>query len=144
MWTNHVINGLLGFASGVAVATGTFAFILVIGIIPRFLGWARLGEHVITIENVVICGVIYGAAYSLFPISWHSSWNHILLAVGGISMGVFVGCISGALAEILHTFPILFRRMRIKVGLPWVMGAMALGKMVGSLFYFLNGYSATG
>lgn len=140
MWTSHLINGVMGLASGVAVATGTFAFILVIGILPRFLGWGRLGEYVILVENVVTLGVIYGAIYSLFPI--HCTWqiNHVLLAVGGLSMGVFVGCISGALAEILHTFPIMFRRLRVKVGLPWVMGAMALGKLTGSLFYFFCGY----
>jgi stage V sporulation protein AB len=51
-----------------------------------------------------------------------------------------VGCIAVALAEILNTFPILFRRMSIKRGLSFMMLAMALGKMAGSLYYFLCGY----
>ena len=66
-----------------------------------------------------------------------------VMAVYGISAGVFVGCIAAALAEILNTLPILFRRTKIKRGLPWIMTAMALGKMCGGLFYFLCGYGGS-
>jgi hypothetical protein len=35
----------------------------------------------------------------------------------------------------------MFRRLHLKEGLEWVMTAMALGKLVGSLFYFFCGYA---
>ena len=60
----------------------------------------------------------------------------------GISAGIFVGSIAVALAEILNTFPITFRRMGLKVGLFWVMLAMAAGKVAGSLYYFLGNFKA--
>ena len=44
--------------------------------------------------------------------------------------------------EILNTFPITFRRMGLKVGLFWVMLAMAAGKVAGSLYYFLGNFKA--
>ena len=54
--------------------------------------------------------------------------------------GILVRCIAVALAEILNTFPILFRRLYINRGLSGVMIAMALGKMAGSFYYFFFGY----
>ena len=50
--------------------------------------------------------------------------------------GIFVGCIAVALAEILNTFPIIFRRFQIKEGLSWIMLFMAFGKCAGAFWYF--------
>jgi len=47
-----------------------------------------------------------------------------------------VGCIAVALAEILNTFPIIFRRFQIKEGLSWIMLFMAFGKCAGAFWYF--------
>ena len=82
MWIKHLFLGFIGLASGVGVAAGTFAFIIVIG------------------------------------------------------AGIFVGCIAVALAEILNTFPIIFRRFQIKEGLSWIMLFMAFGKCAGAFWYF--------
>lgn len=62
----------------------------------------------------------------------------LLLCVYGLSAGIFVGCIAVALAEILNTFPIMFRRIGLKTGLPWVMLFMALGKSAGAFYYFMK------
>lgn len=35
MWIKHLFLGFIGLASGVGVAAGTFAFIIVIGVVPR-------------------------------------------------------------------------------------------------------------
>uniref|UniRef100_UPI003FEEB33F stage V sporulation protein AB n=1 Tax=Agathobacter sp. TaxID=2021311 RepID=UPI003FEEB33F len=70
-------------------------------------------------------------------ISWMA---HVMIAIYGLAAGIFVGCIAVALAEILNTFPILFRRLYINRGLSWVMIAMAFGKLAGSMYYFFCGY----
>lgn len=59
-----------------------------------------------------------------------------LLILYGFCAGIFVGCVAVALAEILKALPIFLRRVRMKEGLPWVVLFMALGKMLGSFFYF--------
>ena len=59
-----------------------------------------------------------------------------LLILYGFSAGIFVGCVAVALAEILKALPIFLRRVRMKEGLPWLVLFMALGKMLGSFFYF--------
>ena len=64
--------------------------------------------------------------------------GHILLGIYGICAGLFVGCVAVALAEILKTFPVIFRRTKVKVGLWVILWFMALGKTAGSLFYFIR------
>lgn len=139
MLIRHIFMGLCGLAAGVGVSAGTFAFLIVIGAIPRMIGKCNRAAETIHFENAIICGGIVGNVLSLFP-GLSVPLGPPLLCLYGFSAGIFVGCIAVALAEILNTFPITFRRMRIKEGLPWVMLAMALGKCVGSFWYFLGGY----
>jgi stage V sporulation protein AB len=141
MWQLHGIMGALGFCAGAAVSAGTFAFLLVIGILPRMMCKANVKEHVLLLENIVIAGVIYGNIKSTVSWSLALPFGHAAAALFGLSAGIFVGQIAAALAEILHTFPIMFRRLHLKEGLEWVMAAMALGKLLGSLFYFFCGYA---
>ena len=144
MFLRSVFNCIVGFSSGLGVAAGTFAFLLVIRVIPRMLQKANLEHKAIYIENIVFRGILFGTILSLF--NWKKKWlfellGKTVLTFFGISAGIFTGCISVALAEILDTFPIFFRRLKIheeyNEGLLFV---FALGKMIGSLFFFLAGY----
>lgn len=143
MWTRHILMAVFVFFCGTAVSAGTFAFLLVIGVVPRMIKKMNLGKHIISIENALILGILTGAVFSViewqarFPVVWV---GHLILALYGMIAGIFVGCIAVALAEILNTFPIMFRRMYINRGLSYIMIAMALGKMIGSFYYFCCGY----
>lgn len=159
MWIRHVMLAFLAFLAGVGVSAGTFAFILVIGVVPRILRRTNLARRVLLVESMIQAGGIIGNVLSVCYVSDLFIWQpavyfsdsaggmllrgmgHLLIAVYGICAGIFVGCISVALAEILNTFPILFKRFHLKRGLQWVMLMMALGKFVGALFYFATGYS---
>lgn len=135
---------ITGLCAGVGIAAGTFAFLLVIRVIPRVVQKAKLEHKIVYIENVVYRGIVFGTIVSLY--SWKQKWmlelfGNAILLVFGVSAGVFVGCLSVALAEILDTFPIFFRRIRMKEEkLRPLLFAMALGKMAGSLFFFFMGY----
>ena len=64
-----------------------------------------------------------------------------MLTIFGMSAGIFVGCLAVALAEILDTFPIFFRRLNLKDEFgETLLFVMAIGKMLGSLFFFFAGY----
>ena len=127
MFLRHIFMAGLATACGIAVSAGTFAFLLVIGVIPRMIKRCNFGERILMVENTVILGVLTGAVFSVME--WKAQLPYL-----------FVGCIAVALAEILNTFPILFRRLYINRGLSGVMIAMALGKMAGSFYYFFFGY----
>ena len=65
--------------------------------------------------------------------------GQLLLAAAGLSCGIFVGCLVMSLAETLKALPVLSRRLRLAVGLPYLILAIAAGKCAGSLYYFLHG-----
>jgi len=144
MSLNSIACILIGFCSGIGVSAGTFAFLLVIRVIPRMVQKAKLGHKLIFIENKIIQGILFGTVLSLF--TWRKRWlfellGRTLLTFYGLSAGIFAGCISVALAEILDTFPIFFRRIKMNPNLCEVLlFVMAVGKLIGSLFYFLGGY----
>lgn len=134
----------VGLCAGIGISAGTFAFLLVVRVIPRIIQKAKLEYKIISIENAVVLGVIFGTILSLF--SWEKRWlfqiiGETVLILYGISAGIFVGCLAVALAEILDTFPIFFRRIHLKEGYSsMLILIMALGKMAGSFFFFLTGY----
>ncbi len=110
-----------------------------------------MNRKIIVVENVIILGTIFGCIMSLWEralsdsasasaASILSGIGHFLIALYGISAGIFVGGIAVSLAEILHTFPIIFRRFHLTEGLSWIMCAMAIGKVCGALFSFYGGY----
>ena len=144
MFLKSIFLIFVGLCSGIGIAAGTFAFLLVIRVIPRMVQKAKLEHKIIYIENVVFRGILFGTILSLF--TWKKKWlfallGRSILTIAGLSAGIFVGCIAVALAEILDTFPIFFRRLHLKDDVGTVMlFVMAIGKMLGSLFYFLTGY----
>ena len=142
---SHIFMFIASFLAGSAVSAGTFAFIIVIGIMPRILRRSKMTD-VLFLENVIIAGVIAGNLLSLWDkklFTFPYLVGHLIVVVYGVCTGMFVGCMSVALAEILHTFPIIFRRTKLKIGLSAVVYAMAAGKLLGSLFYFVMGYFRT-
>lgn len=144
MFLKSVFMIVTGLASGLGVAAGTFAFLVVISIIPRMVQKAKLEHKIIYIENIIFRGIIFGTVLSLF--TWKKKLlftilGRSMLTIFGISAGIFVGCLAVALAEILDTFPIFFRRLHIKESFgKWMLFSMAMGKLIGSLFFFLTGY----
>ena len=136
MWIKQIFLAFIGLASGAAIAAGVFSFIISVGVVPRIIGKSRTAADIIAYENtVILCGTV-GNIVSLFtPGLFGGIWSVMLF---GLSAGIFTGCLAVALAEILNTFPIMFRRFGIKEGLTWIMFSMALGKMAGALYFYAN------
>lgn len=136
MWMKEIFLGFVGLASGAAISAGVFSFIISIGVVPRIIGKSRTAADIIVYENAVLLGGTFGNLFSLF--SWQLHLGIWLVVVFGLSAGIFTGCLAVALAEILNTFPIMFRRFGIKEGLSWLLFSMALGKSVGALYFYAN------
>lgn len=140
MYIGHIFLGLIGLAAGFAVAGGTFAFLIVVGVVTRMIGKSNGASEILRYETAIILGGIAGCILSVFTqlrFSCGAFFASAILMIYGLSAGIFVGGIAVSLAEILDTFPIVFRRIRLKSGLFWIVSFMALGKMTGSLVYFL-------
>lgn len=138
---------LLGGAAGIATSAGLMAILITLGVIPRIMGRMQLAENVFLIETMLTIGGVAGCVLSFGMGNWTLGLGHkgiagilgqLLLGVYGIGAGVFVGCQAIALAEILNIFPIMFRRMKLQIGLPVILLVMAAGKIVGAWISFFS------
>lgn len=136
MWIKEIFLAFCGLVFGSAVAAGTFAFILIIGVVPRLIGKCHRAAGTMLFETIIILGTTTGCVWSTFP-QMPIPFGTFMLMIFGLSAGIFVGCIALALAEILDAYPILFRRIKVKQGLNLMIFAVALGKMIGSFYFFL-------
>ena len=60
MFLNHILLGFLGIAFGGAVAAGTFAFVIVIGVVPRMIGKCnRAANTLLEISSPCFCRCIF-------------------------------------------------------------------------------------
>ena len=55
----------------------------------------------------------------------------------GFAGGTFVGLLAAGLTEVLNVFPILAKRVRIEDRIVYLIMAIVLGKITGSLFQWL-------
>ena len=136
MWEKQVLLAVLGFSAGAGIAAGLFSMIVGLGIISDLADRTHTGRYVTFYEDCLVLGGILG------NLCWIYGWNLRtmiwMLPVYGLFSGIFVGCWSMALAEALNIFPVLFRRLKITRGIPYIILAMGIGRGIGSLIYFWN------
>lgn len=152
IFIKHLSMAIIGLASGGIVAAGVFAFLAVIGVFPRLIGKTKTWDHIWLYETVIILGGAFGNVMDIYelPIPVPEILSPILgtggaAAAGGVvtgvigfSIGVFVGCLVMSLAETLQALPVISRRIHLAVGFQYLILSIALGKMTGSLFYFVT------
>lgn len=128
-----------GLSSGMLVASGVFAFIAAIGIVPRMAKRTQTERFLRFYEDVIVVGGLFGAT-AMF-VDYRFLQLPPLIGLYGFCTGVFIGVLAMALTEVLNVMPILLRRARLTKGLPWLVLAFALGKVIGSLaYFFLDGF----
>ena len=87
MFLRHIFMAGLATACGIAVSAGTFAFLLVIGVIPRMIKRCNFGERILMVENTVILGVsVAGACH--FGRLWNCSGNFCGMYCGGTGRNI--------------------------------------------------------
>ena len=134
----QIVLGLLGLCFGAVIASGVVAFIISLGIVPRYAGITRTAGHIILYENAAILGALAGNCLTVFPLQLRLSWAGLL--VFGAFAGIFLGSWIVALGEVVDIYSILFRRTGLKKGVPLVILSMALGKTAGPLLFFVKGW----
>ena len=132
----QVLLALIGLGAGVGVAGGLFSFIIGLGVISDFADRTHTGDKVLLYEECVALGGILGNLMSVyqFPIPYGA----FLVPIFGLVSGIFVGCWSMALAEILNVFPIFVRRVKLLRGIQYLILGIALGKGIGAFIFFFN------
>lgn len=121
--------------SGMAVACSTVAFILALGIVPRVAALSGTTRLILWYEDCVMAGIFTGILFELdfilLPLGMFPLWGVGLLG------GIFLGCWTAALGEIVNIYAVLERRAKIEKGFAMVVIALAIGKAAGALVCFL-------
>ena len=163
MFLKGIFLALLGLSFGFTVSGGVFTVLITVGLIPRFAGKMHIAKNVFILEEMVVLGAAAGNLFSVFSDAcglgnWVLSkqifgsdntvavWHVIavlILILFGLFSGIFVGSLALAIAEMLNSIPIFARRIGFRHGLGIAVLAMAIGKLVGSLIYFMQGIAAT-
>lgn len=134
MFIKQLFLALIGLCAGFAAAAGVFAFITMLGVIPRLATRTHTRKFMYLYELAIIWGGALGNIWILYPVP--IPLGTVLLGIIGLFSGVFVGCLAMALAEVLRVFPIITSRVQLKEGFPAVVIAVALGKVAGTLLQY--------
>ena len=133
-----ILLAFFGLCAGGVIAAGVYSFLAIIGVFVRLMGKTGTRKHIILYETVIVLGGVLGNIVDIyeFPIYMGSFIGTIFLAVAGVCVGIFVGCLVMSLAETLKALPVISRRIHLAVGLQYLIFALAAGKLTGSLVYF--------
>lgn len=148
---DQILLGFLGMSAGLSVAGGVFTVFTAVGLVPRFAEHTKSSDHILKYENMIILGCFLGTLFSLFadlseglqlrvsgaPAA--GALATVVLAGVGLFTGVYVGTLAVSIAEMLDAIPIMAHRINVKRGVSLVIAGLAVGKLVGSLFYYMNG-----
>lgn len=126
---------ILSFGSGLVISGAVFAFITAIGVVPRLAQKTQTQSYIKWYESAIISGGIFGTIVGLFN-PYIPLWGPVVALIG-LSIGIFYGVLAMSLAEVLNVIPILSRRGRIQKGMFYFVLAIALGKLLGSILYAL-------
>jgi stage V sporulation protein AB len=140
MWGTQIVLAIIGLSAGTLVSGGLFGFIVSLGVVSDFADRTHTADKIILYENAIILGGILGNILYIYQIPIAFPGSVVFTGVFGLLAGIFTGCWAMALAEILNVFPIFVRRSKLVKAIPYLIFGIALGKGVGSIIYFFNGW----
>ena len=153
----YLFLAVYGISAGLLVSAGIFTVLLAVGLTPRFVGTTHTARKILLYEGCITAGAVIGTIFSVIPVMGQAGkWmreqlfsekmvealdigGEVFLGIAGLFIGMFVGCLALAIAEMLDSIPIFARRGSYRHGLGIAVLAVAIGKLLGSLYYFWQG-----
>lgn len=130
-----VIAIAIAFANGLTVGSGLVSFLAIIGLVPRLAEVTHTERSLRYYEITMVCGSTLAAMEPAFFVNLRLP--PVFSIIPGIFMGLFVGCLAAALAEILNVLPVIARRVGLLTYIRLLLLAIIVGKVIGSLVYWL-------
>ncbi|MTI66032.1 MAG: stage V sporulation protein AB [Firmicutes bacterium] len=127
---------LIGLSGGILVGTALASFITLLDIVPRLAQVSDTSFLIPFYQLVMTLSIVVVTLSHFFEYSLHLT-KYITMPIGLI-IGVFVGLLAAALAEVLNVIPILERRTKLGKKIYYCLLGISLGKVFGSLFYWLK------
>lgn len=134
MIIRYIFLALIGLGSGVVISGAVFAFIAIVGVVPRMAEKTNTEKYIKAYETSIILGGFFG----VFTIAFHYfiPINIIFVITLGFAIGIFFGCMAVAIAEVLNVMPILSRRTNLVQAVKYFILSLAIGKTIGAIIYY--------
>ena len=136
MWIKILMLSVFGLSAGFITACGYFALFSFVGVLNRFIQYSKTAKYIRFYENVIIIGVTFGNIICLYVPFVEISM--VFWSVFALCSGIFAGCFILSLAEAVKGVPVFARRTSLRIGLVTLITTLAIGKGVGSIFYFIK------
>lgn len=138
MIINKLILIITGLSGGMITSAGIVALINVVDTVPRLAARTNTASRMHTYETSIILGGTLGNLQNMYMEK--INLGRILISayssVFAVFSGIFVGCLIMALAETLQIMPIYIKRVKLKIGMAFMVICFSLGKFFGSMWYF--------
>ena len=126
---------LIGISAGITVGSAIAAFFTLLEFIPRIVQVTETWDNIVFYEYAMVLGAVTGSILSYADFNF--GLNKFMAIMIGLLSGAFLGLFTSALAEVLNVIPVFARKFKVKHQLIYIIVALILGKVMGSLFYFL-------
>ena len=136
MWIKEVLICIIGLCSGGFIAAGLFSFIAMVGVLTRLATRTNTANQIMLYEDMVVIGATIGNYLNLRP--FHIPGDIVVVVMYGIFSGIFVGCLAIALAEVINAIPVFGRRIKLKVGIKYIVCVMGAAKFAGAFFQLVT------
>ena len=134
----QILLVIIGLSGGYIVAGGICALITSVGLMARLAGQTHTGKYVKIYESCITLGGTIGNLISVYKFKLPIS--SFVLPLFGIFSGIFVGVLAMSLAESINATAIFTRRIRLSKGVCYVILGIAIGKGLGALLLFSQGW----
>lgn len=129
------ISVIVCFSTGIVISGAIYAFLSVIGLIPRFIYKTSTKKHIWLYENIIVMGGIFGAFSLVFD--YNIPINDLIIIYFSFCTGIFVGSLAICLAEVIDVIPVVAKRTKIKRGVQVLILFIAVAKGLGSYIFYI-------
>ncbi|OEF98484.1 stage V sporulation protein AB [Desulfuribacillus alkaliarsenatis] len=132
---HYFMELVLGFAGGLAIGGAFAAILTVLDILPRLAQVCRASNSITKFQSALILGAF---SWTLIDVlSFNLNTWLIGQVIFGLLGGVFIGLLAAGLTEVFNVLPIMGKRLKMTAYISYFVMALILGKVSGSLFYWL-------
>lgn len=124
-------------SSGFMVGGAFAAFYSALSLFSKIYYIVNLEKGIKALAICLVVGIFFGSIISLYDISIELTWAaNLFLLFGGMFIGIYIAL----LAEVLKIIPVMSSFGFVKSFIFIAVLAVAIGKAVGSLVYFIFPY----
>lgn len=134
-WVTALLEVLIGLAGGLVVGGGLSMLFIALDIVPRLVVLSGRRKHVLVVKLSILAGTFLSTLVYVMDMKF--SMGKFVIPIIAVFMGMFVGMLASALAEVLGVLYVVSSYAGIIKFIYILVFAIIMGKIVGSLIYWL-------